>query len=191
MIGEKIIFATSNKHKFEEARDIFQQHGRIIEQHVPTSPEIQDEDLENIARFSLLQEISYLNKPLFLEDAGIFIEELNGFPGPYSSYVQNSIGNSGILKLLLGVNNRAAFFRSVIAFCKPGEDPLFFNGITKGYIAQEVRGDRMFGYDPIFIPSEGNGKTFGEMNITEKNKFSHRGKSLNSFINWLTNERKF
>lgn len=191
MKEKKLIFATSNKHKFEEARELFQLYGIMIEQVIPISPEIQNENLENIARFTLMGEISIIKKPMFLEDAGLFIEEYDGFPGPYSSFVQQKIGNKGVIRLMSGVINRSAKFRSVVAFCEPGGEPCYFNGVTNGIIAKEERGERMFGYDPIFIPSGGDGKTFSEMSVREKNKFSHRGIALKSFIDWLINERKY
>ena len=182
---KKILFGTSNKHKFEEAKVLFRQYDIIVEQYVPRTPEIQNDNLENIAKYTVLHEIQNINKPLFVEDAGIFIEELNGFPGPYSSYVQKTIGNIGILKLMEGVRNRDAEFRSVVAYCEPNTKPATFMGITKGYIAMEIRGGRMFGYDPIFIPYEGDGRAYSEMAPAEKNKISHRGKALILFINRL------
>lgn len=191
MDNKKLIFVTSNKHKFEEAQELFQLHGIVIEQLIPTSPGIQNNDLENIARLALMGEISIINKPMFLAYEGLFIDELNGFPGPISSFVQQKIGNKGILRLMLGVINRSAKFQSVVAFCEPGGEPYFFNGVTNGFIAKEEHGERMFGYDSIFIPSNGDGKTFSEMGIREKNKISHRGIALKYFIDWLINESKY
>lgn len=191
MDNKKLIFVTSNKHKFEEAQELFQLHGIVIEQLIPTSPRIQNNDLENIARLALMGEISIINKPMFLEYEGLFIDELNGFPGPISSFVQQKIGNKGILRLMLSVINRSAKFQSVVAFCEPGGEPYFFNGVTNGFIAKEEHGERMFGYDSIFIPSNGDGKTFSEMGIRERNKISHRGIALKYFIDWLINESKY
>lgn len=146
--------------------------------------EIQSEDLEEIA----LESMKYLSKelklPMMIEDSGLFIDCLNGFPGPYSSYIFEKIGNKGILKLMSGEENRRAKFVSVIAYWEPEIEVKIFKGQTQGTISEEERGEKGFGFDPIFIPS-GQNKTFGEMDREEKNRFSHRGKALEQFKRWL------
>jgi len=86
------------------------------------------------------------------------------------------------LKLLSGVKNRSAYFKSVVGLYKDG--PHLFEGISRGTITNEIRGYEGFGYDPIFAPEE-NLKTFGEMTTTEKNAFSHRGKALEIMAKYL------
>ena len=126
-----------------------------------------------------------LNKPVIVEDAGLFIKALKGFPGTYSSYVQETLGNQGILKLLDGVNDRYAEFRSVIGYCAPNSEPKIFLGKVIGEIAVEEKGDLGFAFDPIFyVPAEG--KTFGELTTEEKNQISHRKNSLEKFIKWYS-----
>lgn len=190
-MGKELLFGTSNKHKFEEASKLFKMYSIVLEQHITTIPEIRDEHLEYIAKFTVKEEVRKINKALFVEDAGIFIGGLNGFPGPYSSYVQEKLGNKRILKLMRYIENRNAEFRSAIAFCEPQKEPICFVGITRGIIANEEHGDRLFGYDPIFIPEEGDGRTFSEMSVEEKNQISHRGRSLSAFIQWLIKIRKY
>jgi XTP/dITP diphosphohydrolase len=146
--------------------------------------EVQNDNIENIARLSAIDAASKTNLPVIVEDAGLFIDALNGFPGPYSSYVYRTIGKEGIIKLLEGVNNREAHFKSVVAFCDPKCNVICFEGIVKGKIAMEPRGNSGFGFDPIFEPAEQPGKTFGEMSIENKNRFSHRGKALRKFAEW-------
>ena len=122
---------------------------------------------------------------MIVEDAGLFIKALKGFPGTYSSYVQETLGNQGILKLLDGVNDRYAEFRSVIGYCAPNSEPKIFLGKVIGEIAVEEKGDLGFAFDPIFyVPNEG--KTFGELTTEEKNQFSHRKNSLEKFIKWYS-----
>lgn len=185
MIENELIFATSNKHKLEEAIIFFGQYNINITQYVSQEPEIQSDYLEDIALRSAEIISKQFEAPIFVEDAGLFIKELNGFPGPYSSFVQRTIGNKGIIKLMADIKNREAFFKSVIAFSDGMKNKVYFTGITEGKIVEEERGTRLFGYDPIFIPLEGTGKTFAQMSAEEKNNISHRGKGLRAFVKWF------
>lgn len=179
-----LFFATGNIGKVEEAEKIFKEEN-IPLLHLPMKLlEIQADDLEEIAVFSAQKAWENQKKPLFVEDAGLFVEELKGFPGPYSSYVFKTISNEGILKLMSQIDNRTAYFKSVIAFCN-GKKTLTFKGEVKGEISREIRGKYGFGFDPIFIPEEGDGRTFGEMNIFEKTHVSHRTKALKKFVEWI------
>ena len=121
-----------------------------------------------------------------MEDAGLFIKSLEGFPGVYSSYVFFTVGLNGILKLMAGLEaeKRKASFKSVFAFSEPNQEPILFIGECNGLISNEEKGTRGFGYDPIFI-AEGETKTFAEMETKEKNRFSHRGKSLELVVNYF------
>jgi len=128
-----------------------------------------------------------------VEDAGLFIEALNGFPGPYSHYVYQTIGTRGILKLMRNVDQRDSHFRSVVVFCDTDESLKTFRGETPGKIGQEERGSLGFGFDPIFEPLEAPGKTFAEMTLMEKGKYSHRAKALRKFAEWYASafQRRF
>ncbi|MBS7643379.1 XTP/dITP diphosphatase [Candidatus Bathyarchaeota archaeon] len=182
---EKLVyFATRNFHKFEEIRLILREFGVVTEILNAKSLEIQSDDLEEIARTSVLNVVAIQRLPVMVEDAGLFIEVLNGFPGPYSSYVYRTIGLKGILKLLEKEDNRNAEFRSVIAFCRPGEEPKSFSGMVKGLISTSERGTYGFGFDPIFIPSGAGGRTFAEMATAEKNLYSHRAQAARRFAEW-------
>ncbi|MEM3587192.1 MAG: XTP/dITP diphosphatase [Candidatus Jordarchaeaceae archaeon] len=179
-----IFFVTSNIGKVEEAERIFKEENVQL-LHLPMKPlEIQADDLEEIAIFSAQRAWEIQEKPLFVEDAGLFIKALKGFPGPYSSYVFKTISNEGILKLMSKVEDRTAYFKAVIAFCN-GKTTLTFKGEVKGTISKEIRGTHGFGFDPIFIPEEGDGRTFGEMDISEKASISHRTKALRKFVEWI------
>ena len=116
-----------------------------------------------------------------MEDSGLFIDALNGFPGPYSSYVFRTLGNRGIVKLLDGMENRKAYFLSVVAYAD-GCEIRSFTGKVKGNISREIRGGEGFGFDPVF---EVSGKTFGEVSIKEKNEISHRKHAFESFFTWF------
>lgn len=182
---EKLIFfATENVNKFNEVRRILAEYGISVAMIKVKTLEIQDDDIEKIARISALNAYRKTNLPIVVEDAGLFIEALKGFPGPYSSYVYRTIGLNGILKLLENVENRKAYFKSVVSFCEPNGVVRSFQGIVYGEIVREVRGEGGFGFDPIFKPYEEPNKTFGEMTIEEKNKFSHRAKAFRRFAEW-------
>lgn len=186
MRNKKIWFGTKNKGKLEEVNAILNPY-RITIEHLPMDKvEIQAETLEEVVRYCL--ENLEFKKPLVIEDSGLFIESLNGFPGPYSRYVLDTINLPGILKLLKEVENREACFKSVIGF-KEDSKVIVFKGCTRGKIAFEERGFFGFGYDPIFIPDEEpSEKTFGELTLNSKNSFSHRAKSFKNFAEWLTSD---
>ncbi len=171
-------------HKFNEARSVLAECNIATAMIKVKALEVQDDDIENIARLSAIDAARKINLPVIVEDAGLFIDALNGFPGPYSSYVYRTVGKEGIIKLLEGVSNREAYFKSVVAFCSPDGNVICFEGIAEGKIAMEPRGSSGFGFDPIFEPAEQPGKTFGEMSIEEKNRFSHRAKALRKFAEW-------
>ena len=145
--------------------------------------EIQSSRLEDVAVYSAVQAFVQVGKPLIVEDAGLFIRALNGFPGVYSSYVYETIGVRGILKLMEDVKDRRALFKSVVAFAYD-EGVKVFTGTVTGNITEEERGSHGFGFDPIFIP-EGSTRTFAEMSLEEKNRLSHRGKAVSKLIEWL------
>jgi XTP/dITP diphosphohydrolase len=177
---------TSNIHKFQEARSILYEYKIATAKLKVDAVEIQDDSLKNIAKYSVQDAVKNCGLPIFVEDAGIFIEALNGFPGPYSKYVYNNIGLKGILKLMENVEDRKAYFMSVIAFGSPDESPICFSGKVEGTISLKQRGSFGFGYDPIFVPSGSEGKTFAEMTSPEKNRFSHRGEALRKFAKWYS-----
>jgi XTP/dITP diphosphohydrolase len=135
----------------------------------------------------LIQMEEKIEEPFIKDDSGLFIDALKGFPGVYSSYVQKSIGNEGILRLMDGVENRAAYFRTVIGLFIPEKGISLFSGECRGSISSEIRGKQGFGYDPIFIP-DGEDRTFAEMSLEEKNNISHRIRAIKGLVNFLSQE---
>lgn len=184
MTQSPILFVTGNKNKFAEAQKITKRAGILIEQYHGRPVEIQSNSLHDIARHSCQQALEEVKQPLFVEDAGMFIYQFNGFPGPYSSYVLKTIDNPGILKLMEGQKNRVAVFRSVIAYGEPKREIQLFEGETLGTISRRIRGTE-WGFDPIFVPDEGDGSTYAEMPDDMKNRISHRAKSIAKFVNWV------
>jgi len=170
-------FVTSNEGKFREARAIAENFSIQIEWIKMEYEEPQGFNLEEIAIKSAEKLVGKIKAPFFIEDSGLFIEALNGFPGPYSSYVFKTIGNGGILKLMEGVPNRRAYFKSVIAYFD-GSKITLFDGVVEGRISSEIRGNKGFGFDPIFLYGD---KTFAEMG-EEKNRVSHRRRAFEKFF---------
>jgi len=183
-MGRLIFFVTNNIHKFNEARRVLAQYGIAVAMLRVKPLEIQDDDIENIAKSNALEASNKTRLPIIVEDAGLFIDALKGFPGPYSSYVYRTIGKEGILKLLEGCEDRKARFKSVVVFCSPDLEIKCFKGAVEGKIAKTVRGNSGFGFDPIFEPKDFSGRTFGELSMEEKNSVSHRSRALRSFAEW-------
>jgi XTP/dITP diphosphohydrolase len=182
---------TSNRNKFLEAKDILAEFQINLTQADLERLEIQADELEEVAKFSAEAATRLLGGSLIVEDAGLFIQHLNGFPGPYSSYILRKIGLEGILKLMEGVKNRGAYYKSAVAFCEDAESPaMVFAGVVKGTISWDRRGESGFGYDPLFIPSQGDGRTFAEMGPSEKGLLSHRGRALRQFGRWFINDNE-
>ncbi len=182
----ELAFVTSNPGKVKEAREYLSQLGVEVYQLSLSYPEIQADTLEEVAEYGARWLAERIEVPFFLDDSGLFIPALSGFPGVYSAYVYRTIGIEGILKLMHGVSDRRAYFKSVIAYWN-GEVHVF-EGRVDGEIV-EPRGSGGFGFDPIFRPSDET-KTFAEMTIAEKNRISHRGRALESFATWLEENLK-
>ncbi len=172
-----IYFVTSNKGKYAEAQAIFGD----IEQRDIGYAEIQADTLEEVALYGMKEVAARLQGPVMLEDAGLFVEALQGFPGVYSAYVQKTIGNAGILRLMGARENRSAYFKSVVAYTEPGMETIMFSGEVHGHIGFEARGNKGFGYDPIFYVGD---MSLAEMDLEKKNQISHRAKSMCVLKNW-------
>lgn len=185
--GKVIFFATNNINKFNEARRVLGEYKIAVGMLRVKTLEIQEDNLEEIAEASAVEAFRHCHLPIIVEDAGLFIDALNGFPGPYAAYVYKAIGNGGLLKLMENIENRKAKFQSVIAYYSAGlESPMHFRGEVLGEITSKERrrnGESAFGFDPIFKPVSSN-VTFAEMTVIEKNKHSHRAKAMRDFAEW-------
>ena len=178
-----LFFVSSNVHKYQEAKQILDSFGVDVNFFQSTPEEIQSDSFGEIALRKAQNAFSKCRKPLIIEDDGLLINSLNGFPGPYSSYVFKTIGNNGILNLVK--ENRKAKFVSIITYC---DDKTLesFHAKLDGTISSIQKGHG-WGYDPIFIPKNTK-KTFAELN--NKNKLSHRFKALKKFSNWYLNKQE-
>lgn len=182
-----VYFATTNKNKYVESQSILQQYNIDIEFYNVALTEIQSDSLEAIALSKAKSAFAEISKPVIVEDDGLFIYALNSFPGQYSSYVHKTIGNNGILKLLLESKRRSAVFRSYFAYYDGKRKLKSFGGEVYGSISYKIT-EGGWGYDPIFVP-RGSILTFGQLQIRNmKIRFSHRAKALNLFAKWYQKE---
>ena len=179
--SSEVFFASSNEHKFEEAQRILSTLGINIKLFKTTLEEIQSNSLNEIAKRKAIDAFTKIQKPILIEDDGLFINSLNGFPGPYSSYAYDTIGNKGIIQLLENTELRDAKFVAIIAYCNGIDEVKLFESSIPGKISKEIEKGG-WGYDPIFIP-DGESKTFA--NVSDKDKFSHRSASLKKFSDWF------
>ena len=191
----KIFFATSNQDKIKEANTLLSELGHSVEElringKFPNFIEPQSSDLKEVATSKLKQAIALIEDTeledyaIMVEDSGLFIDQFPGFPGVFSSFVYESVGLNGILNLLEKSTNRNAEYRSVTLLHwknKIWES----SGVCKGTISFEKLGEEGFGYDPIFIPLEGNGTTFSQMIRKQKTLISHRTFSLKGLLDSL------
>jgi XTP/dITP diphosphohydrolase len=176
-----LLFASSNIHKFKETKVILESFDISIQFFKLNLEEIQSNSIKEIALKKAQNAFSKCKKPLIVEDDGLYIDSLGGFPGPYSSYVHKTIGNQGILDLLK--KNRGAKFISNITYCDK-KNLESFEGRLSGNISKSKKGTG-WGYDPIFIPKNTK-KTFAE--LIDKNNLSHRHKALKKFSSWYLNK---
>ena len=175
--SSELFFVSSNEHKYLEAKNILENFGIKLGFLKSDLEEIQSSSLDEIALRKAKDAFSKFKQPVLIEDDGLFINSLKGFPGPYSSYVFKTIGNDGIVNLLQ--TNRKAKFVSIITYCDK-TTLQSFDAKLDGMISKSQKG-KGWGYDPIFIPKNSM-NTFAE--ISEKNKLSHRYKALKKFSNW-------
>ena len=173
---ETIYFATTNQGKLMEARAILgiEVVGTQLE-----VDEVQSLDPVEVAKKKARSYWFNLKKPLFVEDVALFIEVMGGLPGTYIDAFMKVLGNEGILRLIRNDELRRATAQTTVVYVDGGGYEHVFVGKTSGSISLESRGGG-FGWDPIFIP-RGTKKTFGEMALEEKNKYSMRARALNEF----------
>ncbi|MFW6018464.1 MAG: XTP/dITP diphosphatase [Halapricum sp.] len=147
--------------------------------------EIQSPDLEAIATHGAREAYREVGEPVIVDDSGLFVDALDGFPGPYSAYVEDTVGVERVWRLVEPESDRGAAFRTVVAYCDGTDEQSVrtFEGSVAGEIVAP-RGEGGFGYDPIF---EYDGRTFAEIDREAKNAVSHRGRAFEAFAEWYEN----
>ncbi|HJX05655.1 MAG TPA: RdgB/HAM1 family non-canonical purine NTP pyrophosphatase [Candidatus Nanoarchaeia archaeon] len=186
----KLYFVTANKEKFREVKDILQ--GFEVEQLDIDLPELQgepDEIAKEKARLACdkIGKTGKTGEAVFVEDTSLCFNALNGLPGPYVKDFIRKIGIAGLYELAKRCDDKSAVAIASIGFCKPGKEPLVFQGKVKGIIVSP-RGDTRFQWDQIFMPDSYD-KTFSEMSVEEKNKISHRKLAFEELRKWLEHNK--
>ena len=199
-----LIFASNNAHKLEEARAILPNLKILslaevgLHEDIPeTQPTLEGNSLQKAEYVQHWCASHAANLPkdvagCFADDTGLEIAVLNGAPGVYTARWSGESCNPAdnrkkALTLLAGETNRAAQFRTVVTLILFHDDSTYsFEGIVRGSISTEERGNGGFGYDPVFIP-EGYEKTFAELPISLKNSISHRARAMQQLAEFLSN----
>ena len=171
----KLKVITSNPGKVAEFQRMFGDLGIEMEHLKVPYDEIQTSDLEEVVLKGMEALRATGLKDFIIDDSGMFVNELRGFPGVYSAYVQKTVGNDGVLKLMESVEDRSAVFKCCIG-CDIDGETIIVTGECPGTILRESRGTEGFGYDPIFSPDGEH--SFAEIPIEEKNEISHRGNAV-------------
>lgn len=187
----KLVFATNNRHKLDEVRAIVGDRVEVLSLNDIECHDEIPETADTLQGNALIKARYIYDKyglDCFADDTGLEVEALGGEPGVYSArYAGEECSSEANMQKLLhnltGKSNRNAQFRTVIALIINGEEKLF-NGIVKGNITEEKRGDSGFGYDPIFIP-EGFSESFAQMSSEQKNSISHRYRATEQLSNYL------
>lgn len=185
----KIVFATNNAHKLEEVAAILGESYEVLSlREIGCDADI-PETADTFAG-NAMQKTQYVKQHFgydcFADDSGLEVDALNGAPGVYSARYSGGGSEANMDKLLnnlTGKSERGAQFRTVIALLM-GEKTQLFEGIVRGAIIEERRGEGGFGYDPIFVP-EGYEHTFAELGSEVKNRISHRAKAVEQLAHYL------
>lgn len=208
---KQILFLTSNKHKVSEAKTILKPFGVIIVASSAKGDEIQSDSVVVVAKKAAETAYGKMKKPLFVEDSGLFVDSLGGFPGAYSAYINDKLGCEGILRLLdsrvrvrsrpeaqkapkglrartLGQQRqRRARFVCAIAYCD-AHGTRVFTGVVRGCISTRIVRGKGFGFDPVFI-ADGQDKPFSLVPDL-KMRLSHRSIALRKLGRFLAKKRR-
>jgi len=174
-----LYFITGNKNKFEEVKLIFPN----VEQFDINLQEIQEIDAKKILNAKFLEALKYKQAEFIVEDTSLYLECLNGLPGPLIKWFIKTIGNEGLFNITKKLENTKAEAKTIIGYARSSKEIYYFEGSIKGKIVSP-RGKSGFGWDPIFQP-EGFLQSFAEMTQTEKNKISMRSIALNKLKEFI------
>jgi XTP/dITP diphosphohydrolase len=182
------VVITGNEKKIEEFNIVLGEKEVKFEIMKVSYPELRSDDPCEISKIAAKGLCEKLNKTVVVEDSGLFIDSLNGYPGTCTRYIYDRVGLKGILKLMKGVRNRKAHYRSAIGYCEPGKKPECFLGQEEGKLAEKEKGKGGWGHDPIFIP-KGSKKTYAELkNPGDVNLFRRR--SILKLADFLANRQR-
>jgi XTP/dITP diphosphohydrolase len=188
----KLVCASANPDKVAEIAAILGPDVDLAARPGDVPDVVEDADtLDGNARLKATAIAAATGQPALADDTGLEVAALGGAPGVYAarysgpgaSYADN---RAKLLAELAGHADRRASFRTVVMVVWPDGSELAAEGVCEGTIAEQERGERGFGYDPVFIPVEGDGRTFAEMSDSEKNALSHRARALRNLLSTLS-----
>ena len=184
----RLVSATANPHKLAEIGDILAGLVDLLPRPADVPDVVEDAGtLEGNARLKAAAICTATGLAAVSDDTGLFVDALGGEPGvetayyagPHATYAEN---RAKMLQVLGGVVDRGASFRTIVMVVWPDGRELCVEGVCAGTIATEERGERGFGFDPLFIPDDGDGRTFSLMTDAEKNAISHRGRAFQALV---------
>ena len=188
----KLVLASQNPHKIRELRAVLPEHWEL---HTPSDLGIEGELAEDgtTLQENAQQKSEFLwlacGLPSLADDSGLEVDFLNGLPGVHSAYFagpqkSDSDNRAKLLLHMKGAVERKARFKTVLAWTTQAGTSLYL-GQVEGEITREERGSQGFGYDSLFVPSEGDGRTFAEMQEGEKSQISHRSRAVAAWLKGL------
>tara|TARA_B100001142_G_scaffold100796_1_gene102866 strand:- start:2523 stop:3104 length:582 start_codon:yes stop_codon:yes gene_type:complete len=192
----KLVLATQNKNKLKEIQELLPIHWNVV---TLDQLGIYDELSETgeTLEFNALEKANYVFEKTGLatlaDDSGLEVEYLFGAPGVHSARYASDLKNDSanrvkLLQELKSTNNRRGQFRTILAY-RDNRVSKLFEGVVQGMISTEEIGDNGFGYDSIFRPLECNDLTFAQMDLSIKQKISHRSKAIKHWLHWVLNEK--
>lgn len=191
----RLVSASANPHKVSEIASILAGLVELSPRPADVADVVEDAGtLEGNARLKAAAVCHATGLAAVSDDTGLFVDALHGEPGvdtayyagPHATYAEN---RAKLLHALQGVADRRARFRTVVMVVHPDGSELAVEGVCEGTIATEECGERGFGFDPLFIPDDGGGRTFSEMSENEKNTMSHRGRAFAALVHALSEGR--
>jgi non-canonical purine NTP pyrophosphatase (RdgB/HAM1 family) len=174
MVIEDLVFVTSNLGKLREAEAVL---GHTMDHRGLDLPEFQSLDLDEIVRSKARMAWQQIERPVLVEDTGLELTGLGGFPGPLVRWLLVSVGPEGICRIARCFGDSGAKARCLVC-ATDGSIEIVGEGVVRGTIASQPTGRGGFGWDSAFIPNDSDGRTYGEMTVEEKNLISHRRKAF-------------
>ena len=180
----RVVCASANPHKVAEISDLVQNLVDLVVRPQEFADVVEDADtLTGNARLKAMAVGVATGMPALADDTGLEVDALNGQPGVFTARfagagATDAQNRNKLLHLLGGVTDRTARFRTVVLLRMPDGLEFICEGVCEGSIATAETGDRGFGYDSVFVPAAGDGRTFAQMSIAEKHEFSHRGNAF-------------
>ena len=184
----RLVCASANPDKVAEIAALLEGAVELVPRPADVADVVEDADtLAGNARLKAVAIVEATGQPAVADDTGLFVDALGGAPGVWTAryageaatYAQNC---AKLVDAMDGVVDRSAAFRTVVLVRWPSGDEVVAEGVCPGRIATAARPGRGFGYDPLFVPDEGDGRSFSEMTAAEKNAISHRGRAFAALL---------